>query len=126
MNALMKSIDTLINKPTYYTYISLGFIGLSLCLIPANSHASATASDFKPCQKIAVKSLKHCLATDPQKSAGKVNSNKCWKASQQGYEVCVAKVVKRYNPDELAKRQSAKRKAEQALMNQRKVEDSQK
>jgi len=99
-------------------------IFIVLCVLSINVRASATESDYIPCQKIAIETLRHCLASQSQKSGGKHKSNTCWKKSKQNYDRCLTDVTKSYDPDEIAKARAARVKAERAI--KKSVEDNNK
>jgi hypothetical protein len=81
-------------------------------------HASATAHDFEPCQKIAVKSLTYCLASESALNSGRVNNEQCWTSSKKDYDLCLVKIVNSYDPREHHKRKAAQQLAEQELRTQ--------
>lgn len=61
-----------------------------LILFSGQCHASPTANEFIPCDKIAVVSLEHCLRD---------KGNSCWLDSKTRYETCRKEVFKRHRPD---------------------------
>jgi hypothetical protein len=98
-------------KTTEFKAVRLTFIWTTLFINASNAHASATPSDFEPCQKIAVSSLDLCLKASAKNTGGKVNDNACWQASKKNYDVCIAKVVKSYNPEEKSERKAIEQEA---------------
>ena len=97
--------------------IHFAFFGLAILIsaMSFNTLASPTESDFEPCVKIAVKSLSHCLALKPNNKREKVNEldNNCWQSSKKNYDVCLTRVLQRYNPDVQKRKQAEQQRIEE-------------
>ena len=96
-------------KTTEISDVKLIFIGMALFITSYNVKASATSTDFEPCQKIAVSSLELCLKSNTKTHGGEMKSSACWQSSKKNYDGCVVKVVERYDPAEQKKRQALKK-----------------
>lgn len=109
------------NLNCHKIYFILKALTLSSVVFSANANASATASDYIPCQKKAVKILSACMEVSAKSNNGRVNDNACWESSKQGYDTCVLQVVKNYSPEERKKRYLQHKQAEKALKLHNKV-----
>lgn len=79
-----------------------------LAIFSSCAYASATASEFEPCKKIAVKKLEACLAENPY-----YKNDSCWTESKTWFETCKQSVKRsydRYDPAEKKAKREAARK----------------
>jgi hypothetical protein len=78
--------------------------------LPSIVFASATANEFKPCHKIVVNLLEHCLF-----EKNNDNNDMCWLESNKSHKRCVQQVHERHAPESDKARAEAIYKKEEWL-----------